>query len=249
MKRGNISYYSVGTQITLYCDHPEAELEGFSNLKCTAKGTWDHEIPICHQLPCSQLPQISHGIVVQADQEEPPFYSGAEIVFQCHPGYEIRRVRHKLHNRLACQDNGLWAPPRSYQSPKCFPIRCSPPVSDPFGRVVTQLPLALTYNTTLEIICIPGYQLPHANRHQIVRCNESGQWESVSNQERRQRCRPVECRFPQDVQNGMVEFSGLRVGSMARYSCERPYVLQGRAQRRCLYTGHWSHRTPTCTLP
>ena len=57
MKRGNISYYSVGTQIALYCDHPDAELEGFSNLKCTAKGTWDHEIPICHQLPCSQLPQ------------------------------------------------------------------------------------------------------------------------------------------------------------------------------------------------
>ena len=28
----------------------------------------------------------------------------------------------------------------------------------------------------------------------------------------------MECRFPQDVQNGMVEFSGLRVGSMARFS-------------------------------
>ena len=131
--------------------------------------------------------RISHGIVVQADQEEPPFYSGAEIVFQCHPGYEIRRVRHKLHNRLACQDNGLWAPPRSYQSPKCFPIQCSPPASDPFGRIVNQPPLVLTYNSTLEIICIPGYQLPQGNRHQIVRCNESGGWESVSNQERRQR--------------------------------------------------------------
>ena len=56
-KRGNVSYYSVGTQINLHCSHPEAELEGFSNLRCTPKGQWDHEIPICHQLPCSQLPQ------------------------------------------------------------------------------------------------------------------------------------------------------------------------------------------------
>ena len=30
------------------------------------------------------------------------------------------------------------------------------------------------------------------------------------------RCRPLKCRFPEDTQNGMVEFSGLHVGSMAR---------------------------------
>ena len=30
------------------------------------------------------------------------------------------------------------------------------------------------------------------------------------------RCYPIECEFPEDTRHGMVEFSGLRVGSMAR---------------------------------
>ena len=33
------------------------------------------------------------------------------------------------------------------------------------------------------------------------------------------RCHPIECEFPEDTRHGMVEFSGLRVGSMARYVC------------------------------
>ena len=129
--------------------------------------------------------RISHGTVKA--HHEPPFYSGAELVFHCLPGFEIQRIGHVRHNRLVCQDTGRWAPPRSYQTPKCFPIQCSPPANDPFGRIVTQLPVKLSYNTTLDIICIPGYQLPNGNRHQIVRCNEDRTWVNVNNQGLRSR--------------------------------------------------------------
>ena len=62
-------------------------------------------------------------------------------------------------------------------------------------------------------------------------------------------CLPLKCKVPEAPQNGMVEFSGLEVGSMARYSCERQYELQGRAQRRCQNPeGTWSHQAPNCTL-
>ena len=62
-------------------------------------------------------------------------------------------------------------------------------------------------------------------------------------------CLPLKCEVPEAPQNGMVEFSGLEVGSMARYSCERQYELQGRAQRRCQNPeGTWSHQAPNCTL-
>ena len=61
------------------------------------------------------------------------------------------------------------------------------------------------------------------------------------------RCVPMKCDVPDAPQNGMVEFSGLDVGSMARYSCERQYELQGRAQRRCLNPeGRWNHEAPRC---
>ena len=56
-KVGLKSYYKVGAQIHLFCDHPDAEMDGFSRLTCTSGGTWDYELPICHQLPCSKLPQ------------------------------------------------------------------------------------------------------------------------------------------------------------------------------------------------
>ena len=63
------------------------------------------------------------------------------------------------------------------------------------------------------------------------------------------KCLPMKCDVPDAPQNGMVEFSGLDVGSMARYSCERQYELQGRAQRRCQHPeGTWSHKAPNCTL-
>ena len=31
------------------------------------------------------------------------------------------------------------------------------------------------------------------------------------------KCRPMRCPFPEDTQKGMVEFSGLSIGSMARF--------------------------------
>ena len=61
------------------------------------------------------------------------------------------------------------------------------------------------------------------------------------------KCMPMKCDVPNAPQKGMVEFSGLDVGSMARYSCERQYQLKGRAQRRCLYPeGRWSYDAPRC---
>ena len=63
------------------------------------------------------------------------------------------------------------------------------------------------------------------------------------------KCIPMQCDIPDAPQNGMVEFSGLRVGSMARYSCERQYELQGMAQRRCIYPeGRWNFEAPKCIV-
>lgn len=56
-KMGSVKFYKVGATINLYCDHPDAEMDGVSQLTCTNGGTWDHEMPICHQLPCSKLPK------------------------------------------------------------------------------------------------------------------------------------------------------------------------------------------------
>lgn len=54
---GSVSVYKVATTISLYCDHPDAEMDGESQLTCTSSGSWDYPLPVCHQLPCSKLPK------------------------------------------------------------------------------------------------------------------------------------------------------------------------------------------------
>ena len=56
-QNGPLRFYQVGDQITLNCNHPEAEMEGSNRITCTHGGTWDQEPPICHQLPCSKIPR------------------------------------------------------------------------------------------------------------------------------------------------------------------------------------------------
>ena len=41
------------------------------------------------------------------------------------------------------------------------------------------------------------------------------------------RCRPMRCPFPEDTQRGMVEFSGLSIGSMARFLGRHNLQLNG----------------------
>ena len=63
---GLVSHYKVGASIDLFCDHPDAEMDGVSRITCTNGGTWDHEMPICHQLPCSKLPKYQACQLMQA---------------------------------------------------------------------------------------------------------------------------------------------------------------------------------------
>jgi len=247
-KIGSISLYKVSSQIKLVCDHPDAEMDGQAQLTCTNGGHWNHDLPICHQLPCTKLPIIANGKIASTEHQ-PPFYSGAELEFKCNLGFRLMQSRKKVHSRLICHDSGHWQPPRNYRNPKCIRKQCARPRTIPYGRIISQ-PMASDYNSTLEVVCIPGYILPNGRRNQLLRCDSNTQWRNADNPLRNNnilRCRPVQCEFPEDTRHGMVEFSGLYVGSMARYSCERSFTLRGRAQRRCLYTGIWSHRPPKCT--
>ena len=56
-KLESVRFYKVRSQIKLFCDHPDAEMDGMSQLTCTNGGHWNHDLPICHQLPCTKLPK------------------------------------------------------------------------------------------------------------------------------------------------------------------------------------------------
>ena len=56
-QNGLLRFYKVGDQITLHCNHPDAEMEGLNRLTCTNGGKWNQDLPFCHQLPCSKIPR------------------------------------------------------------------------------------------------------------------------------------------------------------------------------------------------
>ena len=57
----------------------------------------------------------------------------------------------------------------------------------------------------------------------------------------------VDCGRPEDADdNGDVSYDGTTLGSIARYTCNKGYVLVGSKIAQCLYTGQWSYGAPKC---
>lgn len=57
----------------------------------------------------------------------------------------------------------------------------------------------------------------------------------------------IECEILIPPKNGDISFSqGTVYGSVATYSCEPPFQLEGTATRVCQDNGEWSGHAPTC---
>ena len=54
------------------------------------------------------------------------------------------------------------------------------------------------------------------------------------------------CPRLQAPQNGNVKLLSTSPGSFAKYTCNSGYGLSGNTYRKCLSTGQWTGRTPTC---
>ena len=58
--------------------------------------------------------------------------------------------------------------------------------------------------------------------------------------------RIVTCDRLLDPRNGDVDVSGIKIGSKAKYSCDRGFELKGTQVRKCQSNGEWSGREPSC---
>ena len=56
----------------------------------------------------------------------------------------------------------------------------------------------------------------------------------------------VVCELLRDPPNGRVRVSGSGVGSIAGYSCNRGFVLNGNTRRTCSSNGQYDGREPSC---
>ncbi len=56
----------------------------------------------------------------------------------------------------------------------------------------------------------------------------------------------IECVKLSNPLNGLVIMEGIAFGSIATYSCEEGFNVNGQARRICESDGNWSDRAPTC---
>ena len=95
-----------------------------------------------------------------------------------------------------------------------------------------------TFGSTATYECIHGYLLVGVSRRT---CQSNGQWSDSS-----PACEKLQCDSLSDIENGRVSVFSNVVGSVARYSCDKGFVLVGVEERTCQRNGLWSSKEPFC---
>uniref|UniRef100_A0A8C0AMR2 Sushi domain-containing protein n=1 Tax=Buteo japonicus TaxID=224669 RepID=A0A8C0AMR2_9AVES len=97
----DVKMFVPGKSVNYSCD-PGYSLIGKTTLYCTDNGTWSLPYPRCEVITCIS-PNIPNGEV--AEGQSAAYRPGANVTFQCHPGYVLRGSR-----EAKCQPDGRWVP-------------------------------------------------------------------------------------------------------------------------------------------
>uniref|UniRef100_A0A8C4ECW7 Sushi, von Willebrand factor type A, EGF and pentraxin domain containing 1 n=1 Tax=Dicentrarchus labrax TaxID=13489 RepID=A0A8C4ECW7_DICLA len=198
-------------------------LEGAQILRCTASQEWNDTFPVCKQVFCGALPEVSFG---GPSSSSPPFPFGSMVSYTCMDGFTLRK-----EGSVSCLASGQWSNPY----PECIPVECPQPVEVTNGIVDVQ---GLMYLSKALYSCRTGYNLVG---NSTVLCGEKGLWIGGVPS-----CRPIECSIPKQIVNGKVVYTKLQFGHTATYSCRRGYRLQGPETVKCLASGEWDIEPPAC---
>ncbi|XP_034532135.1 sushi, von Willebrand factor type A, EGF and pentraxin domain-containing protein 1 isoform X3 [Notolabrus celidotus] len=198
-------------------------LEGAQILRCTPSQEWNDTFPVCKQVFCGPLPEVSFGGPTSSSI---PFPFGSMVSYTCMDGFTLRR-----EGSVSCQANGQWSSPH----PECIPVECPQPVEVPNGIVDVQ---GLMYLSKALYSCKTGYNLAG---NSTILCGEKGLWIGGVPS-----CRPIECSLPKQIANGKVVYTKLQFGHSVSYFCRRGYRLKGPETLTCLASGEWNIQPPVC---
>ncbi|XP_019713979.1 sushi, von Willebrand factor type A, EGF and pentraxin domain-containing protein 1 isoform X2 [Hippocampus comes] len=198
-------------------------LEGPQILRCLASQEWNGTFPVCKQVLCGPLPDVSFGGPSSASA---PFPFNSVVTYKCMDGFTLRK-----EDSVSCLSSGKW----SHPYPECIPVECPQPVEISNGIVDVQ---GLMYLSKALYSCKTGYQLVG---NATVLCGEKGLWIGGVPS-----CRPVECSPPKEIANGKAAFTKLQFGHSVTYSCRRGFRLQGPETLKCLASGEWSAEPSVC---
>ncbi|OXB54309.1 hypothetical protein ASZ78_008305 [Callipepla squamata] len=237
------STYSVGSQVTFYCEEG-FQLTGMSKLTCMESGEWSHSVPYCegvvpggnadrsmHQCRDEKrkisgleaMTAVSCGRPVIPENSAiwgSNFTYRNKVIYRCKDGYNI--VGEK---EILCLASGVW----NHPPPSCEMVTCPSPQDISNGKYTLT---GTTYLSSVSYTCDSGYSLQGPS---VLVCGSSGNWNSTP-----PACSIVSCGSPPAIKDAVIEGNNFTFGNMVSYTCKEGYTLVGPATIECLASGEWS---------
>uniref|UniRef100_H2Z7B0 Sushi domain-containing protein n=1 Tax=Ciona savignyi TaxID=51511 RepID=H2Z7B0_CIOSA len=208
--------YSISTVLTYTCISGY-EIDGQANLVCLSTGTWSHPEPECIEIQCNR-PRIPEQGRISGNIIFLKYDVGSSVTFLCRSGYEIDG-----ESTITCGNSGAW----SADEPSCIVIQCTDPVQIDNGRIV------FTFAGTIGFI-----------RGSVVSINDKYTYSHL-----KYHCfSEITCRNLLSPRHGTFSLSldGSIIGTVATFSCNSGYSINGAESLTCDDTGAWSGTEPSC---
>ncbi|XP_052279424.1 CUB and sushi domain-containing protein 3-like isoform X1 [Dreissena polymorpha] len=182
------------------------------------------ELPSCEHIDCGKPIAPSNGTVTHNST-----LYGSNATFACNRGYTLNGSM-----STTCQRNGRWK--QTEQS--CIIIDCAKLPSLTDGTITYTMDT--TYGSIANLTCNVGFNLT-GDPNSV--CTINGFWNSTEHS-----CIPIDCGHPPSIKNGTVYASKTTFASVARFTCEEGYKVNGSNVSVCLSNGVWTNTDQECHI-
>ncbi|XP_074078072.1 E-selectin-like isoform X2 [Macrotis lagotis] len=230
---GDFTYQSV---CSFRCEEG-FELQGSSQLQCTAQGQWTQPMPTCEAVKCDAPHQLPNGSVTCAHAPSGDFTYQSVCSFSCEEGFELLGSP-----QLECTAHGQWAQPM----PTCEAVKCDAVIQPQSGSVTCAHSLNgdFTYQSVCNFSCEEGFELQGSP--QLV-CTAQGQWSQPM-----PTCEVIQCsalKVPKEINMTCNGDGNFFYGTRCVFECLEGWKLNGSDSLACRATGSWSGVLPSCEAP
>ncbi|XP_064386974.1 sushi, von Willebrand factor type A, EGF and pentraxin domain-containing protein 1-like [Halichondria panicea] len=239
---GTVNLRPVDTVATYTCVTGYT-LNGDITRTCDSDGMWSGSATTC-QLICSDLPSLINGIISYTAGSINTRPVGSTATHSCNNGYRL--VGEAMRT---CGSGGSWGGSAPVCQQTCFDLQ---PLIN--GAIAYDAGLADSrpINTTATSTCDNDYILIGVS---FRVCQNDGTWSGSA-----PTCHantgptdppPTTCSDLTALTNGMIGYnmgtvSPKPVGTVATYTCNPGYILNGGTTRTCGSDGVWSESVPVC---
>ncbi|XP_029018313.1 sushi domain-containing protein 1 isoform X2 [Betta splendens] len=218
---------TYGSEATYACDQGFVWRSGDNSSVCGADGRWKGPTLACEEVDCGPPPALPHAQMLWNESSK----MGAEVVYQCNPGY------HNVGkgNVSTCSAAGQWERP---------PLLCQETLCGRPRKIETTEQVwdgNSSPGSTVLYICKEG--LYNRGTSNVSVCNTNGQWTVPALS-----CQEILCGDPPALPHtGQVWNGSSSPGSTVTYYCKIGFShSEGDNVSLCTRNGSWTRPSMSC---